>query len=350
MIDNQYAVVIVGFGGMGNWHYENFQMMRNPVCAGIYDIDEEVSRKAGSRGIRTYVSLTEVLADPCVDIILIVTPNDTHKEIALAAMRAGKAVVCEKPVTLSSGDLTQMIQCANECKVLFTVHQNRRWDADYQIVKELLREKTLGEVFRIESRVHGSRGIPGDWRGRKEQGGGMVLDWGVHILDQLLMMIPEKIRTVYAEMTHVTNCEVDDGFRITLEFESGLSVLAEVGTSHFIQLPRWMIYGENGTAQIDDFSAKGRIISVRDWNKNDAIPVRTAAGLTKTMAPRTDETIRESALPEVQSDIREFFHNVTEVLDGKAAPFITHEQLMRCMKLMEACFLSDTEKRVVFFE
>ena len=74
----------------------------------------------------------------------------------------------------------------------------------------------MGHVFRIESRVHGSRGIPGDWRQEKEHGGGMILDWGVHLLDQIMMMIPEKLMKVYATVTNVTNTLVDDGFTAEL--------------------------------------------------------------------------------------------------------------------------------------
>ena len=282
--------------------------------------------------------------------IIVATPNDLHKDISIRAMKAGKNVVCEKPVTLSSSDLKEMTDCSEACGVLFAVHQNRRWDEDYLTMKSILESKTLGEVYCIESRVHGSRGIPGDWRGRKSQGGGMVLDWGVHILDQLLQMIPGKISTVYARMTHVTNYEVDDGFKIIMTFDSGITALAEVGTSNFISLPRWYMLGENGTALIEDFSCKGKIVSIRNWDAKDAVPVKTAAGLTKTMAPRTDQTIRESALPVVRSDIHDFYRNVMDVIAGKTEPLIKHEELMRCMKLMEAAFRSDELGQIVEFE
>jgi predicted dehydrogenase len=294
--------------------------------------------------------MEDVLADAAVDVVVVATPNDLHKEISIRAMKAGKNVVCEKPVTLSSADLKEMTDCAKECRVLFTVHQNRRWDEDYLTMKKILESKALGEVFSIESRVHGSRGIPGDWRGKKVHGGGMMLDWGVHILDQLLQMIPGKVSTVYAKMTHVTNYEVDDGFRIIMTFDSGITALAEVGTSNFVSLPRWYMQGENGTAVIEDFSCKGKIVSIKNWDIKDAVPVRTAAGLTKTMAPRTDETITESLLPEIKSDIHDFYRNVTDVIGGKASSVIKHDELMRCMKLMEAAFRSDELGQIVDFE
>lgn len=350
MRDSKYTVALVGLGGMGNWHRELLGTFENIVCAGSYDILPSRQDYARGLGLKAYDSLDELLADDSVDIVTVATPNDTHKAIAMAAMRAGKAVVCEKPVTVSSADLEDMIECANRCGVPFTVHQNRRWDKDFLIMKKVFEDRLLGDVFNIESRVHGSRGIPGDWRGRKEHGGGMVLDWGVHLLDQLLQMVPEKIVSVYAKMTYVTNGEVDDGFKILLTYESGRTALVEVGTSNFISLPRWYMQGENGTAVIDDFSAKGRMVNITDWNKNDAVPVRTAAGLTKTMAPRTDETIREHSLPDASPDIHDFYTNVTEVLQGKAKPFIQHHELLRCMKLMEAAFRSNEQNQVVGFE
>jgi predicted dehydrogenase len=230
------------------------------------------------------------------------------------------------------------------------VHQNRRWDEDYLTAKKIYQEKILGEVFRIESRVHGSRGIPGDWRGLPEHGGGMVLDWGVHILDQALQMIPEKVKKVYATFTHVTNELVDDGFYAELTYESGLVYLAEVGTSNFINLPRWYILGRDGTALMENFTPKGKIVRVTDWSKNDAVPIKTAAGLTKTMAPRTDETIKEEPLPVVKSDIRDFYRNYLNTIEGKETLVVSLDSVMRNMKLMEAIFESVKKGAPVSFE
>ena len=210
--------------------------------------------------------------------------------------------------------------------------------------------RLLGEVFAVESRVHGSRGIPGDWRGKKEHGGGMMLDWGVHILDQMLLFIPEKVRFVDCRVTHITNDEVDDGFTMTLTFESGKTALLEVGTSNFINLPRWYMLGVNGTAQIDDFSGTGRMVRVKTRENSDAVPVRTAAGLTKTMAPRTEETIETLPISPVKSDIREFYQNVVAAIEGTAPLLVRHDQLMRVMRLMETGLRAAEEHRILPFE
>lgn len=363
MKDNKFCLAIVGFGGMGSWHNE---LIRGEECGwgttkvatgfpdlfvkGVFDIKQERLDHAKTLGLVPYSSLEELLADEEIDIVLCSTPNDCHLDITTKALRAGKNVVCEKPVALNSGELQQMIDTANECKKLFVVHQNRRWDEDFITIKKIYDDKLLGDVFNIESRVHGSRGIPGDWRAKKEHGGGMVLDWGVHIIDQMLQLVDEKIKKIYCKLDHITNGEVDDGFKLILTFESGKTAQLEVGTSNFIDLPRWYMQGENGTAIINDWALNGKIVRITNWDKNDAVPVKTAAGLTKTMAPRTEETIATEALPKIEANIKDFYRNVMDNISGKAEILIKHSELMRVMKLMEAAFKSAETNTVVDFE
>lgn len=339
---------IIGFGGMGNWHRELIESIDHLQIKGVFDISEERKKYAKECGLKSYQSMEELLADDEIDLVLCAAPNDVHKEIVIKALAAGKHVVCEKPAALTSKEFEEMT-AAQKNSHLF-VHQNRRWDEDYLTVRNILKQQMLGPVFKIESRVHGSRGIPGDWRGCAEHGGGMVLDWGVHILDQALQMIDGKISRVYAALTHVTNELVDDGFTADLYFENGLLFTLEVGTSNFINLPRWYVLGRDGSAVIRDWDLSGEIVRVTNWDKNDAVPVKTAAGLTKTMAPRTEDTIKQEPLPIAHSDIRDYYRNVMEVIAGKAQPAVKNDEVLRVMKLMEAIFESADKKQTVTFE
>jgi predicted dehydrogenase len=358
-----FNLAIIGLGGMGNWHRElitsgtwfrgtttDSKGIDHLSVYGSYDILEERQQFARNQGIRAYASLEELLADPAVDIVLVAVPNDLHKSLVIQALEAGKNVVCEKPAALNSEEFQEMIDASKKAGKVFAVHQNRRWDGDFLTAKKIYEEKLLGEVFRIESRVHGSRGIPGDWRGMPEHGGGMLLDWGVHLLDQALLMIPGKVKKIYATFTHVTNELVEDGFTVELKFDNGIIFIIEVGTSNFINLPRWYILGRDGTAQITDFAAEGKMVRVTDWGKNDAVPIRTAAGLTKTMAPRTKDTIKEEPLPALKSDIRDFYRNFIAAVLGQEQLKVSLDSVMRTMKLMEAIFKAVKEGVPVAFE
>ena len=335
---------LIGYGGMGQWHVNKLQTMPELfTVAGVYDILPERNRAAEQNGLRAYPTLEALLQDTSIDLVTIATPNDTHLPLAVAAMRAGKHVICEKPVALSSAELAEMIEVSRQTGRLLTVHQNRRWDQDFLVVKALLANNELGPVFDIESRVHGSRGVPGDWRNHKEHGGGMILDWGVHLLDQVLQLTEEDVICVQCHTTHITNDDVDDGFKVLLTFASGWTAVVEVGTSHFIGMPRWFVCGENGTAVIEDWALHGKVVKVSDWEKRDAVPVVTAAGLTKTMAPRTEETIQTYPLPQVESDVRDFYRNMKAAIEGREEQRVTHAQMMRVMRLMEALFRSAGE-------
>ncbi|NLP48268.1 MAG: Gfo/Idh/MocA family oxidoreductase [Clostridiales bacterium] len=345
------GAAVIGYGGMGGWHAEKIKETEGLELIGIYDILSERCDLSESKGIRAFCSREELLADERIELVTIATPNDVHKEIAIDALRAGKNVICEKPVAMNSEELEEMIAVAEETGKLFTVHQNRRWDEDYLTAKRIIDENALGRVYNIESRVQGDRGVPGDWRNRKAQGGGMVLDWGVHLLDQVLMIKEkQKLISVYAQLTFITSDEVDDGFRTMLTFDDDTTAYVEVTTSNFIKLPRWYILGENGSALIEDWELNGEIIKVSDWENREAVPVLAGAGLTKTMAPRTDDTIEKYPLPTVKADWGEYYKNIVAALRGEDEALITHDQIRRSTKLMEAIFESAAKNTVVKFE
>ena len=99
--------------------------------------------------------------------------------------------------------------------------------------------------------------------------------------------------------------------------------------------------GMNGSAIINFWRDDCHIVSCREWEDKDVVPVVTAAGLTKTMAPRNENTIQKSEIPRPTSDVHEFYRNLCLAIDGKAEPIVTHAQQVRLMKIMEACFESD---------
>ena len=351
MKENKIVYGLIGFGGMGKWHTEILENVPEIELAGIYDIKEEKRKLAEEAGFHTYETEEAMLADESIDVILVATPNDTHRPIALRAMEAGKNVIVEKPATLSLKELTELEDMAGKTGQFLTVHQNRRWDEDLLTVREILKDQTMGEIFRIESRVHGSRGIPGDWRKEKAHGGGMVLDWGVHLFDQIFRLTGERrLKTVYATLTNVTNQEVDDGFTAVLRFEGGLEVLVEVGTNNFISLSRWYVLGENGSAVVEDWDLSGKIVKAFSEEEKEIVPVRTAAGLTKTMAPRREDTIRVEELPRVPGDIADFHRNVAAVLLRGEEPAVKLPEVKRVMRLMETVFESAEKNHVMDFE
>lgn len=334
--------VVIGYGGMGGWHTRYLKESDAVNLLGVYDIKPERNALARANGIHAYDSWQAVLDDENVDFVTLAVPNELHKPLAVEAMAAGKHVISEKPVTLSSADLQVMLDASNKYNRLFTVHQNRRWDIDYLMMKHMYESGDLGNIFTVESRYHGSRGIPGDWRGHKEHGGGMIYDWGVHLIDQMIGIVNDrKIEKVYCRCDHLTNDEVDDGFKLDLFFEHDLVAHIEVSTRNFIALPRFFMAGMDGTAIINDWRDKTKVVLCKTWEEHDVKPVVTAAGLTKTMAPRDDKTTVTYEVERPESDVHDFYRNFVCAINGEAKQLVTHPQMMRVMKVMEAAFESD---------
>ncbi len=349
----EYKIGIIGFGGMANWHVDTFKSenYQRAEFVGIYDINSEKHELAEKKGLKIYNSLEEILSDEQLDIILIATSNEVHKDLSIKAMEAGKNVICEKPVTLNSDELEEIMAAAKRTGKVFTIDQNRRTNRDFVLMRRKVEEGLIGKPYVIESRVEGSRGMPTGWRTIKKLGGGMMLDWGVHLIDQLMYMFDEKVVNVFCTMNSIQYPEVDDNFRLVMTFDGGLEARIEVATNNYIVHPRWYVLGERGTLQIDDWNCDGKI--VRCIDKEDVWAeeiVYTKAGPTKTMAPRNErsvETIEISEPTDVVDNLTVPYDQLIDAIEGKAELTIKPEQALRVMKVMEAAFESWEKKEAI---
>lgn len=332
---------IIGYGGMASWHHKNSVRVEGLTVTAAYDINPERLEVAEKNGLKAFSTLDEFLCKGDFDIVLVATPNNFHKVMSIAAMDTGRHVVCEKPVAMSSAELDKMIEASERNGVLFSIHQNRRWDRDYRTIKKVIEDGLIGKPYTIESRVHGAGGVIHGWRAYKVAGGGMLLDWGVHLIDQIMYMIPEKVVDVYARLHSIKVTEVDDYLKVILTFESGLNAQIEVGTYCQKPLYRWYVNGDEGSAFIVNWKCEGSIIHAKqlamEWQPE---VIQTEAGPTRTMAPRPKEATENIQLPQVQADWTEYYKNILGVIDGKEELIVKPEQAMRVMKVIEACFES----------
>ena len=106
----KHMLAVIGYGGMGSWQCQNVaEKIPQVQVKGAWDIREEAREKAKEKGLYAYSSLEELLQDEEVDMVTIAVPNNFHKELAIACLRAGKNVVCEKPVTMNAGELEEIM-------------------------------------------------------------------------------------------------------------------------------------------------------------------------------------------------------------------------------------------------
>ena len=141
--------------------------------------DKDPSQLADvGEGLKRYESNEALMADPDVDVVLIAANNNQHHDLVLQAARAGKDVLCEKPVAMSLSELDDMEAVCKECGVKFTVHHQRRFDPDFRTAKEVYDSGTLGDVYTIKSSLYGFNGNMHDWHVYKSEGGRHALRLG----------------------------------------------------------------------------------------------------------------------------------------------------------------------------
>lgn len=180
----------------------------------------------------------------------------------------------------------------------------------------------------------------------------MIYDWGVHLIDQILFIMPNaKILSLYADIQNVLHEEVDDYFKIIMKMSNGITAHIELSTYILDYQPRWLVGGDKGTIVIKNFSCDGRIL--RTGKLLEKLPpqiTETEAGPTRQFAPVAPGGIEEFLLPEVQTDWVDFYRNVDDVLNGRVESAIKISEVRRVLQVMEAARESALTGKAIEFE
>lgn len=342
---------IIGFGGMGKWHAQNAPRAGVKIAA-VCDIDETKQKEAVEMGFKMYKTADDLLKDGDVNTVILTVPNYLHKEMCIKAANAGKHVITEKPAAMTVEELDEMEAACKKAGVFFTSHQNRRWDKDMLIVKKAFDDGMLGNIFTIESKLHSGNGYMHEWHIYKKYGGGMIYDWGVHLIDQILFMMPNaKIKSIYADIKNVLHEEVDDYFKIILKMDNGITAHIELSTYILEYQPRWLAAGDKGTLVVKNFGCEGNIY--RTGKMLEKLPpqiTETEAGPTRQFAPVPPGGIVTEKLPEIETDWVDFYLNVIDVLNGKAESLIKISEVRRVLAVMQAAWESANTNKAILFE
>lgn len=346
---------IVGHGFMGHEHETMLTAYDGIRVVGICDIDADQLTDV-KEGIIRYNSAEEMYQNPDIQVVIIAANNNQHKKLVMEAAQAGKDIICEKPVAMSVADLDEMTKEAEKCGVKFTVHQQRRFDPDYRTAKEIYDSKTLGDVYTIKSSLYGFNGNMHDWHVFISEGGGMLYDWGVHLIDQILWMVNGKVKTVYADVRNVINKEVDDYFNIFFKFDNGVGAEIELGTyylsdkEHWFER-HWFLGGNKGSAYIDGFDPEGKIVRTTHLLTNvSGKRTMTAAGPTRSFGPAPEGTLITEPLPKVNTCHRQYFDNYVAAYQGKGDFLVKIPETRRVLCLMDAVRESARTGKSIDFE
>lgn len=191
-----YRIAIVGCGGIANGkHMPALSKLNNVEMVAFCDIVEEraveASQKYGAEDALVYTDYKELLSDASIDIVHVCTPNDSHADIAIDALEAGKHVMSEKPMAKTALDAQRMVEAARRTGMKLTVGYNNRFRADSQHLKKICEQGELGEIYFAKAHAIRRRAVPtwGVFLDEEKQGGGPLIDIGTHALDLTLWMM-----------------------------------------------------------------------------------------------------------------------------------------------------------------
>jgi scyllo-inositol 2-dehydrogenase (NADP+) len=336
-------VGLLGYGAIGHEHSRAVRSVEGLELTAVCDtslarLDAAVEV---APGIAATVDADDLLARDDVDLVVVSTPPSTHASWALRAIRAGKHVVVEKPFAISTSEADEVMAEAAAADRLAVVYQNRRFDPDHLAVRRAVRGGALGEVFHIETFV-GGYGHPCNlWHSDEGVSGGAFYDWGSHVLDQILDLVPTDIDHVTAaahkrRWFDVTNA---DHSRVTIRFTDGAEAEFIHSDLAAALKPRWYVLGTQG-AIVGSWRAE-KIVSRNDIGTLSEDVLAPADSPPMLDLHAADGSVTRLATPAAQA--YSFHRELADRLRVGLPMTVTAEQSRRVLAVMEAARISAEE-------
>jgi predicted dehydrogenase len=279
-----FKVAIIGAGGIAGAHIDGYKKIPGVEIIACADInDKTLAKVKEAHGVRTYLDYKEMLAkEKDLDAVSVCTPNGLHAANAIAALEAGKHVLCEKPMAMNVAEAKAMLAAAKKAGKHFVIGFQYRFDPKTEVIRKQIESGAFGKIMYVRCQALRRRGIP-NWGvfGRKElQGGGPMIDIGVHILEMAHYMIasPKPIAASGNTWTYLGNKPMEaltrwpnwDYKTYTVEdlavgmirFDNGAMLNVEASFVAHIEKDVWnvTIMGEKGGASWES----GQIFTDRD--------------------------------------------------------------------------------------
>lgn len=271
-------------------------------------------------------------ADADIDLVVIATPNQTHAPLASAALARGKHVVVDKPFALDLAEARQVVANAARAGRIVSVFQNRRWDADFLTLQQLIADGVLGEVAEFHSHFDRYRPFVADrWRERDQPGSGLWFDLGPHLLDQALQLFGMPM-AVFADIGRQREgAQVDDYFNVSLRYPQR-RVLLHAGSLVAANALRFAVHGtrgsylKHGMDPQETALREGAVPGSGDWGR-DRRPGELHQAATDSM--------RINPVPGLAGDYRRYYLAMhAAIVEGQPAP-VTTDEALQVMALLQ---------------
>lgn len=227
---------IIGSGMIAEFHVKAINAVANARVIGSYSIGDNALQFAEQNGIKAYASLEEMLSDPEINAVTIATPSGQHGACAIAAARAGKHVLCEKPIEISPDKAKAIVDACQSNDVIFAPVFQSRYGAGAKLIREAIIAGRFGKVIFSSAKIKWFRSQAyydsADWRGTWEiDGGGCLMNQSIHAIDLMTWFggTPEEVYGYHATRTH--NIEVEDNAVGIVRFKEGVMGTIEASTS-----------------------------------------------------------------------------------------------------------------------
>lgn len=331
-MNDKIKFAIIGYGNIGHRHAEHIIHNKHAALIAVCDIVPEKKNELQT-GIAFYTNADEMLATINADVVCICTPNYLHEQHSIAALKAGKHVVVEKPMAISVEACNNMIDVATSVnKKIFAVKQNR-YNPPVQAVKKLMTSNELGKIYLVQVNCFWNRGdnyyASSDWRGKKAQDGGVLFTQFSHFIDILYYLNGSitEVKGLAKNYAHTHNTELDDTGIYVMKATNGSMVNFNFTTCAYQKNMEGSItiFAEKGTVKIG-----GQYLNTIEYQRLEGIQLPEI----NITAKANDYGLYQGSM----SNHDKVIENVIDVLQHDKPMMTTAEEAREVVRIIEEMY------------
>lgn len=333
----KYKTAIVGLGRSA-WQFHLPELLKYPelnLCAWVEPLPERLKDSSDKFGKHTsYTSLTEMLVKEKPDLTVLASPTIFHLEQIIEIFQHGSDIFCEKPFTISYYEALQAYKAMKKYNRKMMVFQRHRNLPVVNSLQSILESGKLGNIFQVRRGIFDFK-KRSDWQAMKQNGGGMLLNYGAHFIDQFMYLFKDRITDVHCSLKKILSCgNAEDVVKAVFQTQSGIMFDLDINTAAAIPGLAWAVYGSRGAAIYDQMNTEWKLCYLKADNLDSITAQNSLAAECRSYNFGEQLVWEKSVQHDEDYKVNDYYEKVIDYFMLDKAPFVPIEESMEVMRVI----------------
>lgn len=328
---------IIGLGRIA-WEFHIPAILKHKgfeLSAVVDPLQERLDEAQNEFGVTGYLDIDQLFDNEKLDLIIIASPTSFHKDQTILSMKNGCDVLCDKPMAFNLSETNLMIEAMDEYNKKLMVYQPRRCTTEFTSLQAIIGTGLIGQVYMMKG-AYSSFSRRHDWQAFSKNGGGMLNNYGAHLIDQMLLLAGSKADRIECELRTIASLgDADDVVKAIIRTENNIIIDIDINMATAFDIQKWHIFGTRGTIILNPES-NGWIVKYFEEKDLDNVALEKGLAASNRQYGSGEEIPwQEKKFLFSDFDEIDFYEKSYQYFALNGTPFVPIEETKEVMRILE---------------